>query len=174
MSLPLIGFVSLQGVILGLTLLLLAVYGYFTGLNKMLTPLFVSIIAMSIAVIPQFHGWVSENISLIFARQSRYAAYLIIFVVAFFSLRFLFRRLPRLVNLGLPQRADRICGIFAGLLVGFAVCTMLLIFLYGWRLPLEDLYARSSLGAFICKIWAQTAVLPELHSILYRNPITLI
>lgn len=174
MTLPLIGFVSLQGVILGLVLLLLCVYGYFAGLNRMLGSLFVSIIAMSIAVIPQFHGWASEGISLIFARQSRYAAYLIIFVVAFFSLRFLFRRLPRLVNLGLPPQADRVCGIFAGLINGFVACTMLLIFIYGWRLPLDGLYARSSLGAFICKIWAQTAVLPELHSILYVNPITLI
>ena len=174
MTLPVIGFVSIQGTILFVLLLSFAIYGYYAGLNKLLSPFFVTIIAISIAVIPQFHGWVSENISLIFAKQSRYAAYLLIFVVTFFVLRFAFSKLPRVVQLGLPVQADKVCGVFAGLIQGFVVSTMLLVFLYGWRLPLDGLYARSSIGAFICRVWSQTAVLPELHSLLYSNPLTLI
>ena len=174
MELPVIGYVGVQGAILFLIFISLAVYGYYAGLNKLLTPLFVTIIALSLAVIPQFHGWVSENISLIFAKQSRYAAYLAIFFISFFLLRFLFSKMPRVVELGLPPKADKFCGILGGLVMAFAAGSMFLILIYGWRIPLEGLYARSEIGSFICKLWAQTAVLPELHSLLYKNPLTLI
>lgn len=174
MELPVIGFVGLQGAILFLIFISLAIYGYYAGLNKLLKPLFVTITAMSLAVIPQFHGWVSENISLIFARQSRYAAYLLIFFISYFLLRFLLGKMPRVVELGLPPQADRLCGILAALIMAFAGGTMFLILIYGWTIPLDGLYARSEIGSFICKVWSQIAVLPELHSLLYRNPLTLI
>lgn len=173
MQLPVIGFVGVQGAILFLVVLFLCIYGYYAGLNKSLTPLFVTIIAMSVAVIPQFHGWVSENISLIFAKHSRYAAYLLIFTVVFFVMRFAFSKLPRVVELGLPPKLDKFCGILGGLVMAFAACTMLLILIYGWRLPLDGLYTRSNIGAVVCKAWSQTAVLPELHSLLYKNPLSL-
>jgi hypothetical protein len=75
---------------------------------------------------------------------------------------------------GLPVKADKFCGVFAGLVQGFVFCTMFLVFIYGWKLPLNGLYVRSDIGVFICKVWSRTAVLPELHSVLHANPLTLI
>lgn len=163
MELPVIGFVSLQGVILGLFLISLAAYGYFSGLNKMLSSLFIVVIAMAVAVVPQFHDWVSGNINIIFSGKSRYAAYLTVFFVMFLALRFLFRRLPRMVELDLPKQLDKIFGALAGAVQGFVACTMFLILIYGWSIPVSSLYDRSSMGISIRKIWSQTSVLPELH-----------
>lgn len=174
MELPVIGFVGLQGAILFLLFVALAVYGYYAGLNRLLTPLFVTLVALGLAVYPNFHGWASESVSLVFAKQSRYAAYLLIFFAAYFVLRFILGKLPRVVELGLPPLADKLGGALAGLVMAFAVGSMFLILLYGWRLPLDALYTRSDIGAFICKLWSQAGLLPELHSVLYRNPLTLI
>ena len=174
MEIPVIGFVSLQGAILGLILVSMAIYGYFAGFSKKMSSFFAVVIALSVAVIPRFHGWVSENISIIFARQSRYAAYLIIFIALACLLKFLFKRCPRVVNLDLPRRADGVLGVISALVQGFAFCTMFLIFIYGWRFPLDGLYARSNIASFISRIWSNTAVLPELYSTLYTNPFTLI
>lgn len=174
MELPVIGYVGLQGGVLFLISASFLIYGYYMGLNKLLTPLFVTIIALSAAVLPRFHGLVSENISLIFAKQSRYAAYLVIFFVSYLLLRFIFGKLPRVVELGLPPSLDRFLGMVGGLVMSFAFSSMFLVLIFGWKIPLEGLYARSEIGAFICKIWSQSAVLPELHSLLYRNPLTLI
>lgn len=174
MELPLIGFVSIQGAILFLLLLVLLLYGYYAGLNKMLSPLFITIVALSVALIPRLHGWVSENISLVFSKESRYAAYLLIFLLMFFILRFIFKSLPRVVELDLPKQLDKAFGAFAGLVLGFISSSLFLIIIYGWKIPVNGLYAKSAIASAICKIWAQTSLLPELHSILYSNPITLI
>lgn len=174
MELPVIGFVSIQGVILLFILLCTAVYGYYTGFNKKMSTFFAVIIALSVAVIPRLHGWVSENISIIFARQSRYAAYLLIFVAVACLLKFIFNHMPRVINLDLPKRLDSVLGAISGLIQGFAFCTMFLILIYGWRFPVDALYARSSIASVISRIWSHTAVLPELYSALYSNPATLI
>lgn len=174
MTVPIIGFVSIQGAILALILVSMCIYGYFSGFSKKISSFFAVVIALSVAVIPQFHGWVSESISIIFARQSRYAAYLVIFLTLALALKFIFKRLPTVVNLNLPRRADSVLGVISALVQGFAFCTMFLILIYGWRFPIDGLYARSSIASFISRVWSQTAVLPELYSTLYTNPFTLI
>lgn len=172
MNLPIIGYVTQQAMLLGFILLLCCAYGFIAGMSRSAKMLAACLLALGISVIPPVHDFIAELLNIVVGRKAGHAAYLLTYVALLLVFKTLPLRIPGLKRIN-PPRLDKILGIFSGALQAFAHLTMLLVLLYGFRLPWSGLYARSEIASFICQVWQKIGLLPELYALQFLNPGTL-
>ncbi len=169
MNLPVVGHITVQGMLLLIIWGACCLYGFTAGFKRCSQLLTASVLALAVAVVPQINSFVTDLISVVISKRASHVAYLLVFVCMFIALRFLFYRLPKLLPMS-GRPVDKALGLLSGLVMGFVYTSMFMVLLYTVRLPIKGLYDYSDIAAFLGRCWSEMGLLGVLYYPQYLNP----